>query len=118
VSKTKKILFVLRKAPYSGAYAYEAFDLIMTSAAFDQHVSLLMLDDAVFQLKDKQNPESGLKNIAALFTALPVYGIDNIFVETESLQSRGLAASDLTQAVKKIPRQEVGEFVKQFDVIL
>jgi len=116
---SKQILFVLHKPPYSGAYAHEALDLIMTAAAFDQDVSLLMLDDAVFQLKSQQNPESaGLKDTAAMFYALDVYGINKIYVEKESLQGKGLVASDLSQAVKQISRQEMGEFMKQFDVIL
>jgi tRNA 2-thiouridine synthesizing protein C len=119
VLKPKKILFVLREAPYSGAYAYEALDVIMTAAAFDQEVSVLMLDDGVFLLKSQQNPESmKLKDTTAMLAALPVYGIEKIFVETESLQGRGLSASDLTQAVTRISRQEVSEFIKQFDVIL
>jgi tRNA 2-thiouridine synthesizing protein C len=119
VLKPKKILFVLREAPYSGAYAYEALDMIMTAAAFDQEVSVLMMDDAVFQLKAMQDPESmKLKDTTAMFAALPVYGIEKIFVETESLQGRGLEASNLTQTVSQITRQEVGEFIKQFDVIL
>lgn len=116
---SKQILFILRKPPYSGAYAHEALDLIMTAAAFDQDVSLLLLDDAVFQLKCQQKPESaGLKDTAAMFDALGVYGINNIYVEIESLQGRGLVASDLSQAVKQISRQEMGEFIRQFDVIL
>ena len=119
LAKRKKILFVLRKAPHHGAYAYETLDVIMTAAAFDQDVSLLLLDDAVFQLKAKQNPESvRIKNTAAMFAALAVYGIDNILVETESLQSRGLIPGELTEKVAEISRRDIGEFYKQFDVVV
>ncbi len=91
----------------------------MTAAAFDQDVSILLLDNAVFQLKGKQNPENAkLKNTAAMFAALAVYGIDNILVETESLQGRGLTISDFTQTVTEISRRDVGKFIKQFDVVL
>ncbi len=118
MAKRKKILFVLSKAPYSGAYVCETLDIVMTAAAFDQDVSVLLLDDGVFQLKSQQNPESfELKNTAALFAALPVYGIENILVETESLLSWGLTVNDLAETVTEISRQEVGELFKQFDLI-
>jgi tRNA 2-thiouridine synthesizing protein C len=118
VSKPKKILFVLRKAPYSGAFAHETLDVIMTAAAFDQNVRVLMLDDAVFQLKDTQNPENGLKNIADMYSALPIYGINKVFVEAESLQEKGLSLENLSQAVECIARKTVGEFCQQFDVVM
>ena len=115
----KKILFVLRKAPHSGAYAQEMLDIIMTAAAFDQEISILFLDNAVFQLKQQQSPEqAGLKNTAAIFKALPLYGINALCVETESLQERGLNPDKLSEAVLEIPRNKVGEFFKNFDLVL
>jgi tRNA 2-thiouridine synthesizing protein C len=115
----KKILFVLRKPPHSGAYTQEMLDIIMTAAAFDQEVSVLLLDNAVFQIKRQQNPEnSGLKDTAAIFKALPIYNIQTIYVEKESLQQRGLTEDHLEGAVLGIPRNEIGEFFKEFDLIL
>jgi tRNA 2-thiouridine synthesizing protein C len=115
----KKILFVLRKPPHSGAYAQEILDIIMTVAAFDQDVSVLLLDNAVFQLKKQQQPEStGLKDTAAIFKALPIYNINTIYAETESLQEYGLTVDCLNEAVIEIPRNGVGKFFKQFDLVL
>lgn len=115
----KKILFVLRKPPYSGTYAQEMLDIIMTTAAFDQEVSLLLLDNAVFQIKKQQNPENaGLKDTAAIFKALPLYNINTIYAETESLQERGLTTDSLSEAVIEIPRNKVGKFFKHFDLVL
>lgn len=114
----KKILFVLRKAPHSGAYTYEALDVIMTAAAFDQEVNILLLDDGVFAIKAVQNTDTnGIKNTAAMFAALAVYNIQNIFVETESLQEKGLNLNDLSWTLSEIPREKLGEFMGQFDVI-
>jgi tRNA 2-thiouridine synthesizing protein C len=115
----KKILFVLRKSPHSGAYAQEMLDIIMTVAAFDQDVSILLLDNAVFQLKKQQKPESaGLKDTAAIFKALPLYNINTLYAEIESLQEHGLTVDSLDEAVIEIPRNGVGEFFKQFDLVL
>jgi tRNA 2-thiouridine synthesizing protein C len=115
----KKILFVLRKPPHSGAYSQEMLDVIMTVAAFDQEVSVLLLDNAVFQIKKHQNPARlGLKDTEAMFKALPIYNVQSLYVEKESLQERGLEKDDLDEAVSEIPRNEVGEFFKKFSLVL
>jgi tRNA 2-thiouridine synthesizing protein C len=115
----KKILFVLRKPPHSGAYIQEMLDIIMTVAAFDQEVSVLLLDNAVFQLKKQQKPESaGFKDTAATFKALPLYNINAIYAETESMQQRGLCVDSLDEPVIEIQRDKVGEFFKKFDLVL
>lgn len=115
----KKVLFVLRKPPHSGAYSQEMLDIIMTTAAFDQEVSVLLLDNAVFQVKNQQNPVStGLKDTAAIFKALPIYNVRTLYAEKESLQERGLASDSLDEPVLEMSRSEVSEFFKQFDLIL
>lgn len=91
----------------------------MTVAAFDQETSVLLLDEAVFQIKKQQNPESaGLKDTAAIFKALPLYNINTIYVETESLEEQGLTVESLDEAVQAIPRNKVPDLMKQFDVLL
>jgi len=52
----KSYLFILRKPAHSGAHVQEMLDIILTTAAFDQKVSILLIDDAVFQLKKGQHP--------------------------------------------------------------
>jgi tRNA 2-thiouridine synthesizing protein C len=118
-NRVKKILFVLRKPPHSGAYSHEMLDLIMTVAAFDQEVSVLLLDNAVFQVKKRQDAaNTGLKDTAAMFKALPIYNVQTLYVEKESLQERGLTPDQLDGLVSEIPRPTLGEFFKQFDLIL
>jgi tRNA 2-thiouridine synthesizing protein C len=115
----KKILFVLRNPPHSGANPQEILDTVMTAAAFDQAVNILLLDDGVFLMKANQYPESyGLKNIASIFNALPLYDIETIYMETESLQERGLSEIQLTGHITKVDRKNIGDFLNQFDLIL
>lgn len=114
----KRFLFVLRKASYDGIYVQEMLDIILTTAAFDQEVSILLLDDAVFHLNANQNPQNLIyKNIAKLFEILPTMDVNNIFVETESLLERGLNVEMLTQSVYLKPRATIGNFMTQFDII-
>jgi tRNA 2-thiouridine synthesizing protein C len=114
----KRYLFVLRKPPHSGARVQEMLDIVLTTAAFDQPVSLLLLDDAVFQLKKGQQPESsGMKDTAAIFKTLEIVEVKDIYVETESLQERGLSPSDLCLPVHELPRKDASRLMKQYDVV-
>jgi len=114
----KRYLFILRKAPYSGTYAQEMLDIILTTAAFDQSVSILLLDDSIFQLKKHQYPEKhGMKDIATIFSALEIYDVKDIYTENESLKERGLSADDLCLPVQIIARTDTPELLQQFEVI-
>ncbi len=114
----KNFLFVLRKPAHSGVYVQEMLDIILTTAAFDQAVSILWLDDAVFQLKNHQQPEMlGLKDTAAMFKSLALYDVTELYTETESLQERGLSVNALCLPVQTLPRKMIGEFTQRFDVV-
>jgi len=114
----KRYLFILRKAGYSGAYGQEMLDIILTTAAFDQSVSILLLDESVFQLKKYQCPEkSGMKDIAAIFSSLEIYDVKDIYIERESLYERGLSADDLCLPVQVLARKEITELIQQFEIV-
>lgn len=114
----KKYLFVLRKPAHSGAYLQEMLDIILITAAFDQSVSILWLDDAVFQLKNHQHPEiSGMKDTAAMMQSLSLYDVTELYIESESLQQRGLSTDSLCLPVQTLPRHAIGEFMQSFDVV-
>ena len=114
----KNYLFVLRKPAHNGAHVQEMLDIILTTAAFDQKVSVLLLDDGVFQLKNGQHPENvGMKDTAAIFNALEIYDINNIYTEVESLQERGLKPGDLCLPVREFYRKDIAGLIKHFDVV-
>ncbi|MFA6052797.1 MAG: sulfurtransferase complex subunit TusC [Methylobacter sp.] len=114
----KSYLFVLRKPAHSGAQVQEMLDIILTTAAFDQPVSILLLDDGVFHLKNGQHPESlGLKDTAAIFKALEIYDVNDIYAEAESLQERGLKPGDLCLPVQEFYRKDIAGLMKRFDVV-
>ncbi len=109
----------MRTAPYNGIKLQEKLDVILTSAAFDQAVSLLFLDDGVFQLKKAQNPEKqGLKDTAAIFNALEIYDVNQLYIEVESLQERGLKPGNLSLPVEEVYRKDINRLMKLYDVIL
>jgi tRNA 2-thiouridine synthesizing protein C len=82
----KKILFISRHPPYSSSTAREALDALLAASAYDQDLSLLFMDDGVFQLlKEQDSSMLEQKNIAAILPVLSVYDIDNIYIQDQLL---------------------------------
>ena len=114
----KKFLFIMRTPPHSGIHVAEMLDIILTTAAFDQQVSLLLLDDGVFQIKAHQNPALlEMKDSASIYKALEIYDVHDIYVELESLQERGLKPGDLIMPVREIYRKDVNNLMQENDII-
>jgi tRNA 2-thiouridine synthesizing protein C len=115
----KKFLFVMQRAPHGSCYAQEALDLLLTTAAFEQAVSVLLLDDGVFLIKKGQQPDRiDSKDIAPVFLSLEIYEVHRVFVEQESLQERGLKPNDLLLPVETIPRCRVGTLIARHDRVV
>ena len=77
----KRFLYVNRKAPYGTIYALETLETVLIAAAFEQDVSVVFMDDGVFQLKKEQNTtELGMKNFSPTFRALDGYDVEKLYV--------------------------------------
>ena len=114
----KRFLFILQRPPHASLHVQEMLDVILTTAAFEQNVSLLFLDQGIFLLKQDQRPEVlGRKNLAPILDALSVYDIDDLYIEQESLTERGVSAGQLLLPVQVLPRAEVGALIGSYDVV-
>ena len=115
----KKFMFVNRKAPYGTIYALEGLEVVLISAAFDQDVSLAFLDDGVYELVKGQNTKAvELKNFSSTYRALEGYDIEKLYVERESLETRGLSEDDLLVDVQVLSAAEMGEMMAAQDVVI
>ena len=115
----KRFMFVNRKAPYGTVYALESLETVLISAAFDQDVSVVFMDDGVYQLKKEQDPTGiGMKNFSPTYRALEGYDVEKLYVEKESLDARGLTADDLVVPVEVLTSKELSEIMAQQDVVL
>lgn len=93
---SKKLLFISRHAPYGSSLAKDALDAILAASAYDQQLSLLFMDDGVFQLLANQAPEDiAQKSFAAILPVLPLYEINSIYVHYESLIKRQIKKNEL-----------------------
>ncbi len=115
----KRFLFVNRKAPYGTVYALESLETVLISAAFDQDVSVVFMDDGVFQLKKGQDTAGiNMKNFSPTFRALDGYDVEKLYVEKESLEARGLTEDDLVVDVEILSTDELREIMAAQDVVI
>jgi len=115
----KSILIVCRKSPYGTSLAREAIDIALAAAAFDQPLSLLFAGDGVYQLKKEQNSEAiASKNHGKVLTALPLYGIDTLYVEDSALRLRGLATEDLLLPVQTLDGDSIKDLMASHQILI
>ncbi len=115
----KKFMYVNRKAPYGTVYALEGLEVVLITAAFDQDVCLVFVDDGVFQIKkDQETTGINMKNFSPIYRALEGYDVEKIYAEKESLESRGLSEDDLVIPVEILSSAEISELMDAQDVIV
>ena len=115
----KKFMFVNRKPPYGTIYALESLEVVLIAATFDQDVSLVFVDDGVYELVKGQNSKAiGIKNFSPTYRALEGYDVEKLFVERESLEARGLTEKDLLVPVEVLTSAEMATLMAEQDVVL
>jgi tRNA 2-thiouridine synthesizing protein C len=115
----KKFLFVMRKAPHGSIYPYEGLEVILIVAAYEQVLNTLFIDDGVLVLKKGQETAGiGVKEFSKTYRVLEDYGVENLWVDKDSLKARGLTADDLITDVTVIDTDQVKNILKEQDIIL
>jgi tRNA 2-thiouridine synthesizing protein C len=115
----KRFLYVNRRAPYGTIYALESLEMVLIAAAFDQDVTMVFVDDGVYQLKKGQDTKAvNMKNFSPTYRALDDYDVEKLYVEKESLEARGLTADDLVVPVQVVDAQALREIMNAQDVVL
>jgi tRNA 2-thiouridine synthesizing protein C len=113
--KPRRILFVISHPPHRGALAFEMLDELLVGAVFEQQVSVLFIDEGVFQLIDSDETSGG---VARGYRALPTYDVNDVFVDAGSLKQRGLAVDSFGIPVRALSRAAVRKLVANHDVVV
>ena len=93
----KKTLILCRRAPYGNPLARAGLDLVLAAAAFEHGANVLFMDDGVWQLVPGQEAKAiGQKNLRAVLQSLPLYGIDTLYADGDSLAARHIALDELS----------------------
>ncbi len=115
----KKFMFINRRAPYGTVYALESLEVVLITATFDQDVSLVFLDDGVYELVKSQSTKGiGVKNLSPSYRALDGYDVEKLYVERASLEARGLTKEDLLVPVKVLESAQMAALMAEQDVVL
>jgi len=115
----KKFMYVNRKAPYGTIYALESLEVVLIGAAFDQDISMVFMDDGVYQLKKGQDTKATeIKNFSPTYRALEMYDVEKLYVSKDSMTERGLSEEDLIVPVEQLSAAEMSELMDEQDVVL
>ena len=114
----KKFMYVNRRAPHGTVYAQESLEVVLVGAAFDQDVSVVFLDDGVYQIRKGQDTDAiETKNFSKAFRALEMYDVEKLYVEKESMEARGMTEDDLNVPVEVKTSEEIGRLMEDQDVV-
>lgn len=117
--EVKKFMYVNRKAPYGTVYALESLEVVLIGAAFEQDVSVVFMDDGVFEIvKGQDTTGIEMKNFSNTYKALEMYDVEKLYVSKESLEQRGLTEEDLIVDVEVKTAAELGALMEEQDVLL
>jgi len=104
------MLFILRSTPYASSKAQEGVDAVLAVSVFDQAISVLFMDEGVWQLHNHQqslgiklesaqaaieSARKSRKNIAAQLESFPLYDITKIYVDRKSLKKFSIPKNEL-----------------------
>ncbi len=110
----EKLMIVFRKAPYGTIYSFEGLENVLIMGAYDQDISVLFIDDGVYAIKDGMDTDAiGIKNFSPTFRAIEAYDIEKLYIDKESLESRGLTVDDLVIEPKVIDASEVEALMEE-----
>lgn len=113
------LLFHLRKPPHGSSAGEEAVEAILATSVFEPTLTVLFEGDGVLQLLAGQQVGAlGVRDVAANWTALPVYEVEDLRVHEPSLRQRGLSPADLIIDVTLIDDAQMTALIAQVDQIL
>jgi tRNA 2-thiouridine synthesizing protein C len=115
----KTLLFILQRAPYGSSATREALDAALAAAAFEQDVQILFTGDGIWNLLPEQDASSiNSKDTSKMLQALSYYDIDDVYVDSVSLNERRLASTSLAIAAKSITGDDLRQLVKNADCVI
>ena len=116
---THELLFVFRHSPYGSSLGREGLEAALAAGAFDRYMAILFLEDAVWQLKkDQRTTNAQYKNHQKMTSALPMFGIDELYADQSSLHARALCSDDLFLEVKVLDNAAISSLISNAKTVL
>ncbi len=120
VMSKKNIMLVMRKAPHGTIYAYEGLEVALIAASYNHNISMAFIDDGVYSLKKNQQTKYiGIKSFVETYQVVKDYAIEEIYIDKESLQERGLTKEDLININYYLKNEkEIALLMDEQDILL
>ena len=115
----RKVLVLMRKAPYGSFYTFEGLQTMLVMGAYEIEIGVAFLDDGVYAIVKGQDPSLlDIKPLGRTFPALPDFNVEKFYVCRESLAERGLSIEDLVIAPEILDRSAMGQLIAGQDAVL
>jgi len=112
----QRFLIIVTKAPVGTEAGTLALDSALAAAAFDQPVTLLCQNEAVWQLVNTQDTALvGSKATLPTFGLLELYGVEQLWVCAESLRRFGLSVADLAHQPAPVEQTQITDAMQNAD---
>jgi tRNA 2-thiouridine synthesizing protein C len=119
MATTKSWLILFRHGPFGSSYAREGLDTALVMGAFDQNPTVIFEGDALLLLLKSANSDAlNLKSISKGFSALPMYGIEQLCVRGCDLERLGLTPIDLSVPVEVLSDDDLRQYLHHADHVL
>ena len=89
---------------------------MLTFAAFDADIGILMLDAGILHARQNPSPDSTMPQ-GNLLENLRFFGVDALWAERESLTEQKMPADGLPPDIHGIGRADVAGFLDDFDQV-
>ncbi|PCI15989.1 MAG: sulfurtransferase complex subunit TusC [Piscirickettsiaceae bacterium] len=107
---SKKLTFIFDKPLHGNVQAQEFVDALLMAAAFDQQLTVVFVGDGVFALLKNQNPKIlDMKSMSETLDTFPLYDINDVVVEQEGLDERGLVLDQLSASYTVLSREQIAQ---------
>ena len=115
----QSILIIHTDSALNNLKGKEALDMSLIFAAFEQSVTLLLFDQAIFQVCKNQDSECiGQKDYLSTFKLLELYDVDKIYVCKTSMEKYGIVATDLVDDTQVLSVDEIIQLKQSMNQVL
>ena len=112
---TKSVLFTIREKP--GILANETIDAVLVSGIMDQPTSVVFLDDGVYQLVSDLETIN-IKDTKKKWSALPTYGVEQVYAFENSLRERSIDPTQLPDWVQPIDAVTLQQYLHSVHFVI
>lgn len=117
-SMKHSLLIICRQSPANTALAQSALDAALAGGIFEQDIGVAFIGEAVQQLDSTKTPASE-KNLAAQIQALPLYGIDAIYLDDAAMKEFDINSEHLNDLPHQcINGKQLRDIMNRYDSVV